>query len=218
MAPIIRAPIVLPIEPSAAAAGHRRDAEPRGAPLFVLDDGDDGFRSNQEWTVLAGQLDDPGRAGEHSHGGLHVFSAEFPPDVPAVGETNNCHASHRTSERSRELASQIFDWFDARADANEPVADAERVSLFPAHAAMRAERRMADRGRHVSEARREPDPVAASDEGVGGGASAAEVETEHRAARTRKQPPGSLGIAPAADPGVVNGRDAVRSLKPRGER
>src|ERR1700730_10882256 len=93
-APIIRAPILLPIEPSARPAGQRRDTEPSGSPLFVLDDGDDGFRPHQEWGVLAGQLHKPGRAREHRHCGLHVLGAELHARVAAIRETNNCHVRH----------------------------------------------------------------------------------------------------------------------------
>src|SRR6202165_2666778 len=91
MAPIIRAPIVLPIEPSAGAAGQRGDAEPGGASLLVLDDRDHGLRPHEQWAVLAGQLDEPGGARALRYGGLHILGAELDSHVAAVGETNNCH-------------------------------------------------------------------------------------------------------------------------------
>src|ERR1700694_35546 len=76
---------------------------------------------------------------------------------------------------------------------------------------------MADGCGNVSKARRKPDPVTATDERIGGIAPAAELEAEHRAARTGHQPPAPRRIPPASDTRVVDGGDPLGSLKPFSE-
>src|ERR1700694_139364 len=164
----------MPAEPEVAAWSRRsarlgslRHPESGNTAPLVGDHRKDCLRSNQEGTVLAGELDEGRTPFRNVELGNDLAHGELHREVIPIWKTYDCHgprvpgqgspggwrtsARRRRDERRIEFRLQVLDVLDAGADTHQTVTDPERRSLLRAQSAVRRARRMAHRGRDIAE-------------------------------------------------------------------